>query len=238
MLQALMKMVYDLPRLDGVSMHVRTTEVGGVRDADLAQMGGSGQPACVLVYGDVKDTAHMDVPAHIQIHRFNVLYHGIEALKKTLVDALPKIKKTRITATAECTQTFRASQSGKNGNAGGMTVSNGTLLADHLTFRVTRRSNHKAKLDEERKVVYEGQLKELRRFKELVPSVEAGMECGCILFDEFAFRTGDILEQVEEYEEERDVEEEFSLATQRESAMRQMVDQEEQQSSEDPSASS
>ena len=99
-------------------------------------------------------------------------------------------------------------------------ITSGTLVADHLTFRLMRKEK---KSDEGRVKVYEGQIKELRRFKDLVPSVELGMECGIILHDEFPFRTGDILEQVEEYEEPRNVEEEFEKATQRELAQRQQA---------------
>jgi translation initiation factor IF-2 len=222
MLQALMKTVYGLPRLDGVTVEVRTTEVGGVNNIDVALSGGTGQPSCILVYGDVVDSNHMEVPSHVHVHRFSVLYHGIEALKKTLVDALPKIIKTRVMATADCLQTFRASQSGKNGNAGGFMVVRGTLVADHLRVRVMRKDKKK---DDERVQVYEGQIKELRRFKGLVPSVEEGMECGVILNDEFFFRVGDVLEAVEEYEEERNVEEVFEAAAAREATMRQEAEQ-------------
>lgn len=228
MLQALMKMVYELPRLDEVSFHVRTTEVGGLKDTDLALLGGGGQPACILLYGECKDSHHLDVPSHMTILRFNVLYHGIEGLKKVLVDAMPKIMKTRIPASADCVQTFRASQAGK-GNAGGMMVSKGTLIGDHLTYRVMRPEKRSSSSDSttERKVVYEGQIKELRRFKDIVPSVEEGLECGVILHDEFVWRTGDVLELVETYEEPRDVDEEFAKAELRERSLRQQAIEEE-----------
>lgn len=228
MLQALMKMVYELPRINGVSLHVRTTEVGGLKTTDLALAGGSGQPSCILIYGDVVDSHHMDVPSHVFVHRFGVLYHGIEALKKTMVDALPKVMLTRVVASAECRQTFRASQAGKSGNAGGFMVMRGTLIADHVKLRVMRREK---KSDEQRKLVHEGQIKELRRFKDLVPSVEEGMECGVIMRDAFIFRVGDVLEAIEEYEQERSVDEVFEAAAAHEATLRQQqaaADEEEQ----------
>lgn len=238
MLQALMKMIYELPRLEGVSLDIKLTEVGGLKDYDLALVGSSGQPGCILIFGDCKDSAALDVPSHVHVLRFTVLYHGMDELKQVLVDSLPKVKKMRVSASAECVQTFKASQAGKTGNAGGMRVLKGTLDASHLTFRVIRRrrsailprsssgsstsasgGNVAAGEEEEGAVVYEGQLKELRRFKDLVPSVEAGLECGVILHDDFAFRVGDVLEQYEVYEESRDVAEEFDTAARREKAL-------------------
>lgn len=221
MLQAMMKMIYELPQLEGVSLHVRTTEVGGLKDLDIAAMGGSGQPACIMLFGDAADGHHLDIPSHVHVHRFKVLYHGIEALKKTLVSALPKRSVTRVQAVAEVLQTFRASKAGKVGNAGGCTVRSGTIVGDHLTFRVMRKEK---KQDVDAKVVYQGQIKELRRFKEIVPSVEAGLECGIIMHDEFSFRVGDLIEQVETFEEELDVDEEFEKAQQRENSQRQQAD--------------
>ncbi|CBH12421.1 translation initiation factor IF-2, putative [Trypanosoma brucei gambiense DAL972] len=237
MLQALMKSIYEIPRLEGISTEIKVTEVGGLRDYDVALIGSSGQPGCILLYGGCKDTNTLDVPNHVTVIRFNVLYHGLEALKETLVGALPKITKIRVTAEAECLQVFRASQAGKSGNAGGMRVTKGTIIAAHLTFRVCRKaplvkgtaetdgvSDNEGDGDEDmlghRVVVYEGQIKELRRFKELVPSVELGLECGVIMQDEFQFRTGDILQQYETYEEPRDVAEEYQKAELREKIMR------------------
>ncbi|KAK7198568.1 translation initiation factor IF-2 [Novymonas esmeraldas] len=243
MLQALLKTIYELPRLDGVSLDIRITEVGGLKDSDLILTGSSGQPGCVLLFGDCKDSCTLDVPANVRVLRFGVLYHGIDELKQVLVESLPKVRRTRVLAAAECLQTFRASQAGRAGNAGGMKVTRGTLDAAHLTFRVVRRPQDlKARLaavanggkvspdggsgddDGEREVVYEGQLKELRRFKDLVPTVETGLECGVILHDDFSFRTGDVLEQVEEYEESRDVDEEYEAAEKREKLLRETAE--------------
>ncbi|KEG07167.1 translation initiation factor IF-2 [Trypanosoma grayi] len=234
MLQALMKMLYQLPRLEGISTEIKVTEVGGLKDYDIALIGSSGQPGCILLYGESKDTNTLDVPNHVKVIRFNVLYHGIEALKETLVEALPKNTQVRITAEAECLQVFRASQAGKNGNAGGIRVTKGTIVASHLTFRVLRKASRSKTIggspknsggsegeEDQRDVVYEGQIRELRRFKEIVPCVETGLECGAILHEEFQFRPGDILQQYETYEEPRNVAEEYEKAELREKIMRE-----------------
>lgn len=250
MLQALLKSIYELPRLEGISVEIKLTEVGGLKDYDVVMAGGTGQPACILLFGDSSNTSKLDVPSHVRLIQFKVLYHGIEELKEVFVSALPKIKRVRVLAAAECLETFRASQAGRGGNAAGMKVLKGSVEAAFLNSRVLRKKSHVSswmydakKIEGEGEdkndtahplnnteevvpydVVYEGQIKELRRFKELAPSVEEGLECGVILYDEFSFRKGDILEQTEVYEVERDVTEEYDAATKRERILRDVAE--------------
>lgn len=253
MLQALMRCIYALPRLEGVSLDIRLTEVGGLKDYDVVMAGGTGQPACILVFGDSPNQTQLDIPSHVRLISFKVLYHGVEELKEALVASLPKVKRTRVLAAAECIETFRASQAGR-GNAAGMKVVRGNLEAAHLHCRVLRKRpevtttwtyNTKASeaelpfgtgAQEEQQqdgsqvvqslpyeAVYDGQIKELRRFKDLVPVVETGLECGVVLHDDFIFQKGDILELVEPYEEERDVAEEYEAAEKREQLLRDVA---------------
>eukprot|EP00796_Vickermania_ingenoplastis_P008541 gene8541-5988_t len=241
MLQALMKCIYELPRLEGISLDIRITEVGGLKDYDIVTAGGTGQPACILLFGHSQNTAKLDVPSHIRVIEFKVLYHGVEELKEVLVGALPKIQRTRVLSAAECLETFRASQAGKRGNAAGMKVLKGTLDATHVQCRVLRKkpnisnwtySTTSEKDEEEDEqlpydIVYDGQIKELRRFKELVPYVETGLECGVILHDEFNFKKGDVLELFELFDVSRDVAEEFEKALHREKILRDIAERQE-----------
>jgi translation initiation factor IF-2 len=59
-------------------------------------------------------------------------------------------------------------------------------------------------------------VKELRRFKEIVPVVEKGLECGIILNDGFQFKVGDMIDCIERYEEDHDVEDVFERAAESE----------------------
>ena len=83
-----------------------------------------------------------------------------------------------------------------------------------------------SKKGEEAAKVYEGRIKELRRFKEIIPSVEAGLECGVIL-DGFQFKAGDILHEIDTVEEQVDVEMVFAEASAREKEFRRQKEQEE-----------
>ena len=232
-LQALLRQVYELPKIKGVRTCTKTTEVGPMRAYDtMFASQGSGHPSVILLFGKCADRSFGDPHSNTKVIQFDVLYHGIQMLKEALVGFLPPIKKERVTALAECQQVFKASQAGRNGNAGGFVVKSGALDASHVTFRVMRKPSK----DAEPECVYDGQIKELRRFKELVATVEQGMECGVIMYDEFQFKAGDVLEQVEAYEEPRDVEAVFEEAYRTEEIMRQKAMFEDQAAAALPSA--
>ncbi len=218
-LQALLSLIYGLPALDGVNLQVTFTEIGGLNNADIVKIN-TQQLGAVLIFGNVKDFNQIQLPSYLECYRFDVVYHGVNWLKAKLVSLLPKIQEERILAFAVCKEVFRASQAG-TGNAGGMGVRQGKLMGNAEVVRVMRK-NREGELEP----VYEGKIKELRRFKEIVPFVDQGLECGVILHNGFNFREGDILQQVEYYEVERDVEQEFTKAEEREAAARLQAQQE------------
>jgi translation initiation factor IF-2 len=210
-LQALLSLLYELPTLDGVHLYLRECEVGGVSDHDLMSLSGPQQPGAFLCFGDVTNSYHMDLPSFLKSYKFQVVYHGVQWVKEQMVKLMPKIIEERIVSSAACTQLFRASQAGV-GNAAGVEVHRGTMASNAAVVRVMR----VVMKGEEMEKVYEGRIKELRRFKDVVPSVEKGLECGVILRDEFVFRVGDVVQEVEKYEVERDVEAVFEEAAEQE----------------------
>lgn len=226
-LQALLALVYALPSLDEVHLVVRVTEVGGLTDHDVL-MANNQKKCAILIFGDAPDQNRVAVPSYIEVNRFKVVYHGIQWLKERMVALMPKLKKERIVAQAICKQTFRASQAG-SGNAAGMEVTAGTVLATALFVRVMRRPRGAKEREAAEQAggtgvvtVYEGSISELRRFKDIVPSVESGLECGVILRD-FVWQEGDILQVVEFDDAVRDVDEVFYAAEQRDEELRQQA---------------
>ena len=216
-LQALMALLYAIPRIEGVNLVIKGTEVGGPDDQGVTVMTSIQQPGAVLVFGKVQDRNRMSFPSRVDMFRFDVVYHGVEWLKKRMVAALPKKKVERTLATAVCRQLFRASQAG-GGNAAGLFVSSGTVYSNQhvVVMRVEKKG-------EEAVRVYSGKLKELRRFKEIVTSVDQNLECGMILYNEFQFRVGDTLHCVEVYDEEPDVDAIFDAAEEKERVEREIA---------------
>jgi small GTP-binding protein len=189
-LQAVMRLLYELPPLEGVRLNIKGAEVGGINDYDVLGLMGKQQPGGVLVFGQTQNSNRLELPEFIEVHYCQVVYHGIEWVKEKLVGLMPKILKERVIAEARVKQVFRASQAGR-GNAAGLDVVAGTLSAteNFIVMRPTRPGQDPIK-------VYEGRCKELRRFKEQVPTVEQGLECGMILHEDFTFRVGDRIQQV------------------------------------------
>lgn len=237
-LQALMSLLYALPQIEGVHISIKGAEVGGPDDHCVMLLTGTQQPGVVLVFGKVQDKNHMSFPSRIDVFRFDVVYHGIEWLKKRIVSSLPKKRCQRTLATAVCRQVFRASQAGSKGNAAGLYVVKGTVhssqnvivMRSDKPVRSTMASSASgnSKLADESAdgggsmtQVYAGSIRELRRFKDIVPSVEQNLECGMILHDEFAFKMGDVLHCIEHYDEEPDVDAIFAAAEEKERIARE-----------------
>ena len=228
-LQAVMRLLYELPPLEGVQLVIRGGEVGGITDYDVLGLMGKQQPGGVLVFGDIRNANRLDLPEFIEVYSCQVVYHGIDWVKEKLVSMMPKQYNERVVAEARVKQTFRASQAGK-GNAAGLDVQQGTLVVTE-SFRVMR-PVPKKKSDEvpEMLKVYEGEAKELRRFKEQVKSVEEGLECGVIMNEDFTFRVGDIVQQVVKDIIERDVDEEIRKALELERVNRARMEADDAQS--------
>ena len=198
---------------------MRATEVGGIEDSDIVTLNSTQQPGAILVFGEAADRSHISLPSYLSSHHFNVVYAGIQWLKEQLIKHVPRSRKESIVARARVQQTFRASRTA-NGNAAGAIVELGVLRADAPLVRISRSS----KGGSVKTVVHEGAIAELRRFKEKVPLVEQGLECGVVMRDDFLFAVGDELLIVEVEEVEPDLEETFLEAKQREDAERKKMD--------------
>ena len=221
-LQALMRLLYELPSdIEGVHLVLKLAEVGGMDDHDTVILGGTEQPGAILVFGHTTPTNFMQLPTYVHLYQFDVVYHGIQWLKEQIVACLPKKIYWKTVARAKVLQTFRASQAGE-GNAAGLSVTMGKITAAG-TVRVLRKvgvrklgSKSSNALETQEEEIYHGHIKQLRRFKAEVPSVDTGVECGMILDDGFIFRVEDIVEEVLKVEIDLDVEEVFSAAMKRE----------------------
>ena len=81
---------------------------------------------------------------------------------------------------------------GKAGKAAGCMVTEGSI-----------RNDLKARILRDDVIIYEGQIDNLRRFKDDVKKVDAGQECGLTFENYHDFKSGDVLEVYELEEIER-----------------------------------
>jgi translation initiation factor IF-2 len=125
----------------------------------------------------------------VRLKYFDVIYHLTADVAKEMAGELgPEIIET-VVGRAEIKDVFK---SGKRDKAAGLLVTEGSIKKG-LFARLTR----------EDVIVSKTTIASLRRFKDNVDEVRAGMECGVVLADTNDVKTGDMLEVFEVEERER-----------------------------------
>jgi len=122
----------------------------------------------------------------LDMRYYNIIYDIIEDVKKALSGMLGSDVREQIVGIAEVRDVFR---SPKIGAIAGCMVTEGTVLRSR-PIRVLR----------DDVVIFEGELESLRRFKDDVNEVRAGMECGIGVKSYNDVRPGDKIEVFEKIE--------------------------------------
>jgi hypothetical protein len=127
----------------------------------------------------------------LDLRYYSIIYEIIDDVKKALSGLLSPEVKEQIIGLAEVRDVFR---SAKLGAIAGCMVVDGVVKRNN-PIRVLR----------ENVVIYEGSLESLRRFKDDVAEVKAGMECGIGVKNYNDVRVGDHIEVFERVEIARQV---------------------------------
>ena len=165
-----------------VKVRIIHSGVGGINESDVLLASASN--AVVIGFNVRPDRNASSVAAHeqIEIRLHSVIYNVTDEVKNAKVGLLDPIVKEVQLGTAEVRQTFKVP---KFGTAAGCLVTDG---------RITRAGDAKARLIRDNVVVHEGRLGSLRRFKDDVAEVKAGLECG-IAFERYGdIKLGDVIE--------------------------------------------
>ena len=125
----------------------------------------------------------------VRLKYFDVIYHLTADIAKEMAGELgPEIIET-VVGRAEVKDVFK---SGKRDKAAGLLVTDG-IIKKGLHARLTR----------EDVIVSKTTIASLRRFKDNIDEVRAGLECGVVLADTNDVKAGDMLEVFEVEERER-----------------------------------
>jgi translation initiation factor IF-2 len=116
----------------------------------------------------------------VGIRHYDVIYKLIEDVDRTLKGMLEPTYGEVLSGRAEVRAVFPRS---KLGNIAGVYVVEGRVLRD-AQVRILRQS----------KVVYDSRVASLKRFKDDVSEVSAGLECGLGIEGTVDFQIGDIIE--------------------------------------------
>ncbi len=176
---------------DEVKVQIVSAGVGGITesDANLAVTAG----ATIIGFNVRADAAARRVIEEndIDLRYYSIIYEVIDDVKKAISGLLSPEIREEIIGLAEVRDVFRSS---KLGAIAGCMVVEGVVKRNN-PIRVLR----------DNVVIYEGALESLRRFKEDVAEVKAGMECGIGVKNYNDIKPGDRIEVFERTEVAREI---------------------------------
>jgi translation initiation factor IF-2 len=156
--------------------------VGAISESDVLLASASN--AIIIGFSIRPDRNATDIAEreHVDIRLHSIIYKVTDEIKKAMAGLLePTIKEVHL-GRAEVRETFKVP---KFGTIAGCIVTDG---------RITRSGEAQARLLRDSVVIFEGPVGSLRRFKDDVNEVKAGVECG-IAFDRFNdIKVGDTIE--------------------------------------------
>ena len=174
---------------DEIKVRVLHSGVGAITESDVTLASASGAP---IIGFNVRPNAK----AREQIEQnktrmmyYDVIYHLTEEIAKEMAGELGPLRIENVVGRADVKEVFR---SGKKDKAAGLLVTEGVI----------RKGLH-ARLTREDVIVSATTIASLRRFKDDVDEVRAGLECGVVLEDTNDIQPGDSLEVFEIEERER-----------------------------------
>ncbi len=174
---------------DQIRARVLLSGSGGITESDVTLAKASGAPVIgfnVRANAKAREIAQRD---GVALKYYDVIYDLIEDVKAGMAGQLGPEAFETVVGRAQVLEVFQA---GKTGKAAGLRVLEG-YIKKALRARVMR----------DDVIIYTGSIASLRRFKDDVPEVKAGLECGITLADSSDVKAGDIVETYEVEMKER-----------------------------------
>ncbi|UZD66539.1 translation initiation factor IF-2 [Marinobacter sp. AN1] len=189
-LEAITKALQDLGN-DEVQVKIISSGVGGIAETDISLALASS--AVVFGFNVRADTSAKRLVEQegVDLRYYSIIYNLIDDVKAALTGMLAPEFREDIVGIAEVRDVFR---SPKFGQVAGCMVTEGTVYRNK-PIRVLR----------DNVVIFEGELESLRRFKDDVPEVRNGMECG-IGVKGYDVKVGDQIEVFDRVRVERKLE--------------------------------
>ncbi len=174
-----------LEKLSTEEVKVRVVHgmVGGISESDVNLAVASN--AVIIGFNVRADTGARRLidSEGVDIHYYNVIYDAVNEVKAAMAGMLKPQFREEVVGNAEIREVFKTS---KAGTIAGCLATDGTIKRGRL-----------ARLLRDNVVIYDGEIETLRRFRDDVSEVKAGMECGMTLKNYTDIHVGD---QIEVYE--------------------------------------
>ena len=172
----------SLLKLSGEEVVVKVIHsgVGAINESDVSLAATSN---AIIIGFDVKpDAMAKSIAEHegVEIKIYRVIYQAIDDVEAAMKGMLAPIYEEKVIGHAEVRQIFKASAIG---NIAGSFVLDGKL-----------ERGCKVRIRRAEELIFEGELKSLKRFKDDAKEVKEGFECG-LVFDGFdQMQVGDVVE--------------------------------------------
>jgi len=165
---------------DEVAARVLHAGVGGISESDVTLAEASGVPIIAFNVRANKEAREAAELAGIEIRYYNIIYDLVDDVKRAMSGLLAPTLRESMLGNAQILEIFNISKIGK---IAGCKVTDGS---------VERGAN--VRLIRDNVVIHEGKLSQLKRFKDDVREVGAGMECGMAFENYQDMRQGDVIE--------------------------------------------
>jgi translation initiation factor IF-2 len=172
-----------------IQVRILHSGVGGITESDVTLAAASRAPIIgfnVRANAKAREIAQRD---GVALKYYDVIYDLLDEIRAAMAGQLGPEYFETVVGRAEVREVFSA---GKHGKAAGLLVVEGYI-----------RKALRARLTREDVIVYNGSIGSLRRFKDDVAEVRAGLECGITLDGSTDVKAGDFLETFEVEERAR-----------------------------------
>jgi len=174
---------------DDIQVRILHSGVGGITESDVTLAAASRAPIIgfnVRANAKAREIATRD---GVALKYYDVIYDLLDEIRAAMAGQLGPEYFETVVGRAEVREVFSA---GKHGKAAGLLVTEGYIKKD-LRARLTR----------DDVIIYNGKIASLRRFKDDVAEVRAGLECGVTFEGSTDIKAGDFLETFEVEERAR-----------------------------------
>ena len=174
---------------DEVSVNVIHRSVGAISESDVLLASASG---AIIIGFNVRPTTkarELAAKEQLDIRSYDVIYDIVEDVKSALEGFLKPTISEEIVGTIEIRQTFKVPKIG-------------TIAGSYVVSGKVNRNN-KIKLYRDDRLLHDGKISSLKRFKEDTKEVSAGFECGIGVEGYDDLKVNDIIEVYELKETKR-----------------------------------
>jgi len=168
---------------DDIRVRILHSGVGGITESDVTLASASHAP---IIGFNVRPNAKAREIAErsgVALKYYDVIYDLLDEIRAAMAGQLGPEAFETVVGRAEVREVFSA---GKHGKAAGLLVTEGFI-----------RKNLRARITRDDVIVYNGSIASLRRFKDDVAEVRAGLECGVTFEGTTDIKPGDYVETFE-----------------------------------------